>query len=180
MTQLLARWREGDAAAREALIPLVYQELRRIASRCLAGHQHRTLQSTALVHEAYLRLAGQASMRAENRNHFLAIAARLMREILVDHARGHAAAKRGAGCITITFDEAVGLPQKSGVDLVALDDALKLLDVMDPRQSRIVDLRFFGGLSIEEAGAALGMSRASAYRTWSFARAWLRDALSPK
>jgi len=177
VTQLLARWREGDVDAREALIPLVYQELRRIAGRCLAGHQHQTLQSTALVHEAYLRLAGQSSLRAENRNHFLAIAARLMREILVDHARQHAAAKRGAGCITLTFDEAIGLPQKAEIDLVALDDALKELNSMDPRQSNIVDLRFFAGLSIEDTSEVLGISPATVKREWTTARLWLQREL---
>lgn len=144
VTQLLARWGQGDPVAREALVPLVYHELRRLAGRCLAGQQHRTLQSTALVHEAYLRLVGQASLRAESRSHFLAIAARLMREILVDHARSRGAAKRGANCITLAFDEAVALPQRRELDLVALNDALIVLTEMDPRQSQIVDLRFFG------------------------------------
>ena len=173
VTQLLARWSEGDVAAREALIPLVYQELRRLAGKCLAGHRHQTLQSTALVHEAYLRLAGQSALRAENRTHFFAIAARLMREVLVDHVRARGAAKRGASCLTLSFDEAVALPKKPQVDLIALDEALQQLNAMDPRQSQIVDLRFFGGLSIEDTSQAMGISPATVKREWSTARLWL-------
>ena len=177
MTELLARWSEGDAAAREALIAVVYPELRRVAGKCLAGQQHRTLQSTALVHEAYLRLAGQSSLRAESRAHFFAIAARLMREILVDHARSRGAAKRGASCLTLSFDEAVALPRKPQIDLVALDDALNQLSVMDARQSQIVDLRFFGGLSIEDTSSVLGISAATVKREWATARLWLQREL---
>ncbi len=177
VTELLVRWSEGDAAAREALIPVVYQELRRLAGKCLAGQQHQTLQSTALVHEAYLRLAGQSSLRAENRAHFFAIAARLMRQILVDHARSRGADKRGSSCITLSFDEAIGLPQKSEIDLVALDDALNHLNMMDPRQSQIVDLRFFGGLSIEDTSQVMEISPATVKREWSIARLWLQREL---
>lgn len=177
VTQLLARWGEGDSAAREALIPVVYDELRRLAGRCLAGQNQHTLQSTALVHEAYLRLLGQTSLRAQNRSHFLAIAARLMREILVDQARAKAAAKRGAGCVTLTFDEAIGLPEKPQIDLVALDDALKSLSAIDPRQAHIVDLRFFGGLSIEDTSQVLGISPATVKREWTIARMWLQREL---
>ena len=177
VTQLLARWSAGDPAAREALVPLVYNELRRLARRCLAGQPQQTLQSTALVHEAYLRLVGQDSLTAGSRSHFLAIAARLMREILVDHARSRGAAKRGANCITITFDEAVALPQRRELDLVALDDALKILAGMDARQSQIVDLRFFGGLSIEEAAEMLEVSPATVKREWATARLWLQREL---
>lgn len=177
VTQLLARWSGGDAAAREALLPLVYNELRRLAGRCLAGHQPQTLQSTGLVHEAYLRLVGQTSLRAENRSHFLAIAARLMREILVDHARSRAAAKRGANCITLTFDEAIALPHRRELDVIALDDALNTLAALDPRQSKIVDLRFFGGLSIEETSEVLELSPATVKREWATARLWLQREL---
>lgn len=177
VTELLARWGEGDSSAREALIPLVYEELRRLAGKCLAGQGHRTLQSTALVHEAYMRLVGQSRLRAKSRKHFLAIAARLMREILVDRARAHNASKRGAGCVTLTFDEVVALPKKAEVDLVALDDALKTLNTMDPRQSTIVDLRFFGGLSIEDTSEALGVSPATVKREWSVAKLWLQREL---
>jgi RNA polymerase sigma factor (TIGR02999 family) len=177
VTDLLARWSEGDATAREALIPVVYNELRHLARRCLAGQHHQTLQSTALVHEAYLRLVGQASLRAESRSHFLAIAARLMREILVDQARSRGAAKRGANCVTLTFDEAVALPKTRELDLVALDDALKTLTELDARQSQIVDLRFFGGLSIEETSQVLEVSPATVKREWSIARMWLQREL---
>lgn len=177
VTELLARWRQGDAAAREALIAVVYPELRRLAGKCLARHQHQTLQSTALVHEAYLRLAGQSALRADNRAHFLAIAARLMREILVDHARSRGAAKRGASCVTLSFDEAIALPQKPQIDLVALDDALNQLSAMDPRQSHIVDLRFFGGLSIADTSQVLGISPATVKREWTVARMWLQREL---
>jgi RNA polymerase sigma factor (TIGR02999 family) len=174
---LLARWGAGDATAREALVPIVYDELRRLARRCLAGQHHQTLQSTALVHEAYLRLVGQASLRAESRTHFLAIAARLMREILVDQARSRGAAKRGANCVTLTFDEAVALPKTRELDLVALDDALKTLAEVDSRQSQIVDLRFFGGLSIEETSQVLEVSPATIKREWATARLWLQREL---
>jgi len=177
VTELLARWSEGDAAAREALIALVYPELRRLAGKCLAGHQPQTLQSTALVHEAYLRLAGQSSLRVENRAHFLAIAARLMRQILVDHARARGSAKRGAGCLTLSFDDRIALPRKPEIDLVALDDALNRLSAMDSRQSDIVDLRFFGGLSIEDTSQVLGISPATVKREWSIARLWLQREL---
>ena len=177
VTQLLARWSKGDAAAREALVPLVYNELRLLASRCLAGQKHQTLQSTALVHEAYMRLVGQTTLRAESRSQFLAIAARLIREILVDQARARGAAKRGASCLTLSFDEAVALPQTPEIDLVALDDALNQLSAMDPRQSQIVDLRFFGGLSIEDTSSVLGVSPATIKREWSTARLWLQREL---
>lgn len=177
MTRLLARWRQGDPDAREAIVPLVYNELRRLARRCLAGKPHQTLQSTALVHEAYLRLVGQASLRAENRSHFFGIAARLMREILVDHARARGAAKRGANCLTVTFDEAVALPQKKELDLVALDDALNNLAALDATQAQIVDLRFFGGLSIEEASQVLNVSPSTVKREWATARLWLQREL---
>ena len=178
VTELLARWRGGDAAAREALVPVVYNELRRVAGRCLAGQQRQTLQSTALVHEAYLRLVGQASVRVENRAHFFGIAARLMREILVDHARMRGAAKRGANCLTLALDEAVALPQKREVDLVALDDALNGLAALDSRQSQIIDLRFFGGLSIEDTSHVLGISPATVKREWATARLWLQREIS--
>jgi RNA polymerase sigma factor (TIGR02999 family) len=177
VTTLLARWSEGDQAAREALIPLVYHELRLVAGKCLAGRQPQTLQSTALVHEAYLRFERQASLRAENRAHFLAIAARLMREILVDHLRTKGAAKRGASTLTISFDEAVALPDKREVDLLALNDALNALTELDARQSQIVDLRFFGGLSIEDTSRVLGISPATVKREWTIARLWLQREL---
>jgi RNA polymerase sigma factor (TIGR02999 family) len=178
VTDLLARWSEGDAAAREALVPVVYNELRRVAGQCLAGERNQTLQSTALVHEAYLRLVGQDSLRVESRAHFFGIAARLMREILVDHARMRGAAKRGANCLTLTLDEAIALPQKHEVDLVTLDDALNRLATLDARQAQIIDLRFFGGLSIEDTSHVLGISPATVKREWATARLWLMRELS--
>lgn len=178
ITELLARWGAGDVAARDALVPVVYNELRRVARRCLASQQNPTLQSTALVHEAYLRLVGQDSLRVENRAHFFGIAARLMREILVDHARSRGAAKRGANCLTLTLDEAVALPRKREVDLIALDDALNVLAGLDARQSQIVDLRFFGGLSIGDTSQVLGISPATVKREWTTARLWLQRELN--
>ena len=178
VTDLLARWSKGDAAAREALVPVVYDELRRVAGRCLAGERNQTLQSTALVHEAYLRLVGHDSLRVESRAHFFGIAARLMREILVDHARMRGAAKRGANCLTLTLDEAIALPQKREVDLVTLDDALNRLATLDARQSQIIDLRFFGGLSIEDTSHVLGISPATVKREWATARLWLMREMS--
>jgi len=178
ITDLLARWGAGDVAAREALVPVVYNELRRVAGRCLAGQHNQTLQSTALVHEAYLRLVGQDSLQVESRKHFFGIAAHLMREILVDHARMRGAAKRGANCLTLALDEAVALPQKREVDLVTLDDALNGLAALDQRQSQIVDLRFFGGLSIEDTSYVLGISPATVKREWATARLWLQREIS--
>lgn len=178
VTDLLARWITGDVAAREALVPVVYNELRRVAGRCLGGQRNQSLQSTALVHEAYIRLVGRDSLRVENRAHFFAIAARIMRGILVDHARRRDAAKRGANCLTLVLDEAVALPPKSEVDLVALDDALKGLAELDSRQSEIVDLRFFGGLSIEDTSYVLGVSPATVKREWATARLWLQRELT--
>ena len=173
ITELLSRWRAGDPSAREALIPVVYNELRHLAKRCLAGQGPQTLQSTALVHEAYLRMVRQSSLRAENRSHFFAIAARLMRGILIDHARARAAVKRGANPLTVTFDDALAVPGKPPVDLLALDDALTELTAMNPRQSQIVELRFFGGLSIEETAQVLEISPATVKREWTTARLWL-------
>jgi RNA polymerase sigma factor (TIGR02999 family) len=177
VTDLLARWSEGDVVAREALVPLVYRELRGVAGRCLAGQHNQTLQSTALVHEAYLRLVGQDSLQVQNRAHFFGIAACLMREILVDHARMRGAAQRGANCLTLALDEAVSLPQKREVDLVALDDALNGLAALDPRQAKIVDLRFFAGLSIEDTSCVLRVSPVTVKREWATARLWLQREL---
>jgi RNA polymerase sigma factor (TIGR02999 family) len=177
VTDLLARWSKGDAAAREALVPVVYDELRRVAGRCLAGERNQTLQSTALVHEAYLRLVGHDSLRVESRAHFFGIAARLMREILVDHARMRRAAKRRANCLTLTLDAAIA-PLKREVDLVTLDDALNRLARLDARQSQIIDLRFFGGLSIEDTSHVLGISPATVKREWATARLWLMREMS--
>ena len=180
VTELLVRWSQGDNAAREMLVPLVYDELRRIARYCLAGQRSdHTLQSTALVHEAYLRLVDHTSVRWDNRVHFFAVAAQLMRRILVDHARKERAQKRGGDCVTLMLDEAVVLPeQKGGVDLIALDDALNALAALDARQCRLVELRYFAGLSIEETSQVLEVSPATVKREWATARLWLLREMS--
>src|SRR5437867_6356429 len=170
---LLARWRAGDQEALQALIPLVYKDLRALAHHHLKrerpGH---TLQTTALVHEAYLRLAGQRPFDAENRTHFVAVAARLMRQILVDYARTRGAAKRGPG-LQVELDTAMAVPQLPNADVLAVDDALQQLAQLDEQQSRLVELRFFGGLTTEEAAEVLGISRSTAKREWNVAKAWL-------
>jgi len=170
---MLARWRAGEKEALEDLVPLVYKELRDIARYHLrrerTGH---TLQSAALVHEAYLRLLDQRPFDTENRAHFLAVASRLMRQILVDHARSHAAAKRGADR-RVDLDASFVLPQVQTADVVALDDALKDLSKLDEQQGRIVELRFFGGLSTEEIAEVLGISASTVKRDWNVAKAWL-------
>jgi RNA polymerase sigma-70 factor, ECF subfamily len=179
VTELLLQWSRGDNAAREALIPIVYNELRRLARHCLASQpRDQTMQSTALVHEAYLRLVGHTSVHWENRVHFFAVAAQLMRRILVDHARKRHAAKRGGNHLTLRLDDAIALPKKRELDLVALDDALNELAELDQRQSRIVELRFFGGLSIEDASQLLDLSPATVKREWATARTWLYEQMS--
>jgi RNA polymerase sigma factor (TIGR02999 family) len=171
---LLANWGHGDQEAREALVPLVYGELRRIARHRL-WHERpdHSLESAALVHEAYLRLVQQQPPEWQNRAHFFGVAAQLMRQILVDHARHRRAAKRGAGIPRLSLDPQMALPQKRDVDILALDDALNRLADLDPQQSRIVELRFFGGLSIEETAVIMGISPATVKREWTTARAWL-------
>jgi RNA polymerase sigma factor (TIGR02999 family) len=179
--KLLDDWGQGDQDAREALIPLVYDELRRLARRYLRRERpDHTLQSAALVHEAYLRMVHQEPLRWQNRAHFFGVAAQMMRHILVDHARGRLAAKRGAGAPRLTLDAQIALPQKREVDLVALDDALNQLAALDPQQGRLVELRFFGGLSVEEASIVLGISPATLKREWAIARAWLQREMKSK
>ena len=176
ITELLANWGQGNADAREALMPLVYDELRRIARRHLWRQRpNHTLQSAALVNEAYLRLVRQESPQWQNRAHFFGVAAQAMRQILVDYARSRLSAKRGAGAPRFTLDTKIALPEqdKEEVDLVALDDALNTLSALDPRQSRIIELRFFGGLSIEDTAVVLGISPATVKREWTMARMWL-------
>jgi RNA polymerase sigma factor (TIGR02999 family) len=181
VSKLLLNWGQGDQGAREALIPLVYDELRRLARRYLRRERpDHTLQSAALVNEAYLRLIRQDHPQWQNRAHFFGVAAQLMRHILVDHARNRAAAKRGAGAPRLTLDPDVALPRARDVDLVALDDALNQLAALDPQQSRLVELRFFGGLSIEETSVVLGVSPATVKREWATARAWLQREMSNK
>jgi len=172
VTELLRRWSDGDLVAREQLIPLVYNELRRIAKRCLAAQPQNTLQSTALVHEAYLRLVGN-SIRWEDRVHFFAVAAQLMRRILVDHSRMKRAQKRGGESVTLALDENLAASAERELDLIALDDALNALAAIDERQARLVELRFFAGLSIEETAHALEISTAKVKREWATARLWL-------
>jgi RNA polymerase sigma factor (TIGR02999 family) len=157
---------------------MVYDELRRLARYHLSRERRdHTLQSTALVNEAYLRLAGR-ELHIANRAHFFAIASHLMRQILVDHARRHRASKRGAGVTLLTLDQPMALPQMRNVDVVALDDALNSLARLDPQQSRIVELRFFGGLSIYETSEVLGVSQATVKRDWATARVWLHREIS--
>ena len=174
VSELLMRWRGGDQEALHALLPQVYDELRRIAQHHLqAERMGHTLQSTALVHEAFLRLVGQEPLRLDNRAHFFAVASHLMRQILVDYARKHSAGKRGANHLTLSLDEAIAVSRRRELRLVALDDALKVLAGLDQRQSHIVELRFFGGLSIDETSLVLGVSPATVAREWTAARAWL-------
>ncbi|HEY2065792.1 MAG TPA: sigma-70 family RNA polymerase sigma factor [Gemmatimonadaceae bacterium] len=179
VTELLRAWGAGDAAASEALVPLVYAELRRQARRALRreGEGH-TLQATALVHEAWLRLDGQHDARWESRTQFLAVAAQMMRRVLVDHARTRRARKRGGGATQVSLGEAIqAVAAPDEVDVLALDDALGRLAVLDPRKARLVELRYFAGLSIPEAAAVLGISPATVGREWVVARMWLRREL---
>jgi RNA polymerase sigma factor (TIGR02999 family) len=179
ITNLLDRWRSGDADALNLLIPLVYGELHRLARHHLSHERgEHTLQSTALVNEVYLRLLGQGLV-VENRIHFFAVSSHLMRQILVDHARRHRAAKRGEGFERVTLSEAEALlPQTKNLDLLALDDALNDLGRADPQLIKIVELRFFGGLSIEESALVLGISQSTVKREWTTARAWLYRELT--
>jgi RNA polymerase sigma factor (TIGR02999 family) len=179
VTELLQGWRAGDRKALDALLPLVYDELRRLAHYQLRNERpEHTLRSTALVHEAYFRLVGQDFPQWEGRSHFFAVAAQLMRQILVDYARRHRASKRGSGACKLTLDDAVALPQRKDLDIVALDDALNTLAEIDPRQSRVVELRFFAGLSLEETSEVMGIATATVQRDWTAARAWLHREIS--
>jgi RNA polymerase sigma factor (TIGR02999 family) len=179
ITQLLQKWRGGDREALDTLLPLVYQELRRLARHQLrkerAGH---TLQSAALVHEAYVRLVGASLPWWESRTHFFAISAQLMRQILVDYARRHGAAKRGGSVCKLSLEDAMATPQRAQVDVLALDDALQALARIDPRQSRVVELRFFAGLSLNEISEVLEIAPATVQRDWTAARAWLHREIS--
>lgn len=179
VTRMLVDWSHGDQEALDRLMPLVYDELRRVAKRILRGESSgHTLQATALVNEAYLKLIQQHEVEWQNRAHFFAIAARLMRRILVDHARNHQASKRGGAARKLSLDEALGVPAAQAVDLIALEDALTELARLDPEQSRLVELRFFGGLTIEEVAEVLGVSPATVKREWNMAKAWLYRELS--
>lgn len=179
VARLLQEWKGGDAKARDALLPLVYKELRGLArSQLRKERPDHTLQSAALVHEAYLRLVGLKPPQWESRAHFFAIAAQLMRQILVDYARRHRATKRGGTVCKLSIENAAVLPRRKDVDLIALDDALHSLAKLDARQSRVVELRFFGGLSLEEISAALEIAPATVQRDWMAARAWLHREIS--
>jgi RNA polymerase sigma-70 factor (ECF subfamily) len=174
VTQLLQDWSQGKDAALEELLPLVHQELRRLARRYMFGERPgHTLQATALVNEAYLRLVNSRQVNWQNRAHFFAISAQLMRRILVDYARARGYQKRGGGVPKVTLDEALMGPEEKGHDLVALDDALKTLAGVDPRKSKVIELRFFGGLSVEETAEVLKVSPDTVLRDWRLAKAWL-------
>ena len=173
MTELLAAWCEGDHSAMEKLAPLVHGELHHLAHRYMRRERtDHTLQTTALVNEAYVRLIGQRDVRWQNRVHFFAIAAQMMRRILIDHARKHASAK-GGGAGKLSLDEAAVLSDERAAELVALDEALESLAKIDERKSRIVELRFFGGLSVEEIAGVIGVSPDTITRDWRRAKAWL-------
>ena len=179
LTSLLLDWSRGNPDALNQLAPLIYEELHRMASRQLRRERNEhTLQSTALVHEVYLKLIDQDRVQWQDRNHFFAVASQMIRHILVDHARARFAAKRGSGQVQLEFDESIALPGKSDKDLLALDDAMQALAQLDQRQSRIVELRFFGGLSIEESAEVLNVSPATVKRDWNVARAWLYRQLA--
>ena len=179
VTVLLRSWNDGEPGALDALMPIVYAELHRLARATLRRERpDHTLQATALVNEAYVRLVGQTRMRWQNRAQFFGTAAQFMRRILVDHARDHLAAKRGGGGARVELDDALLATQERGIDLLALDAAWERLEQLDARQSKLVVLRFFGGLTIEEAAAVLEISPATAKREWVTARVWLRRELA--
>jgi RNA polymerase sigma factor (TIGR02999 family) len=178
VTALLVAWRQGDEAALERLVPRVHDELRRIARRCMADERRgHSLQATALVNEAYLRLVNAHRVNWQDRAHFLAMAARVMRRVLVDHARSKRYAKRGGGDVRVTFDLAELAAPERGPEVVALDDALAALEQVDERKSRVVELRAFGGLSVDETAAVLKVSADTVVRDWKFAKAWLAREL---
>lgn len=179
VTRLLDDWSRGNRAALDELIPLVHAELHRLARGYLArekpGH---TLQPTALINEAYLKLVGEREMKWQNRSHFVAVAAQLMRFILVDHARRKGYQKRGGDAVRVTFDESLEVSDERGAELVALDDALKKLAAQDERKAKIAELRYFGGLSVEETAEAMSVSVATIMRDWRLTKAWLQRELS--
>lgn len=180
VTQLLQQWGVGRHDALDELLPVIYGELRRLAASYLRRERaDHTLQPTALVHEAFLKLVDQRDVRWQNRAHFFGIAAQMMRRILVDGARAHGAAKRGAGQRPLSLDEALVAAPSSDVDLIALDEALTRLAAVDPQQSRVVELRFFGGLTMAETAEVLHISPATVGREWTLAKAWLYAELGP-
>ena len=174
VSELLANWNKGDAEAREALMPLVYNELRKLAASHLRRERNdHTLQPTALVHEVYLRLAEQKNVQWQDKSHFFGVTAQLMRRILVDHARSHMADKRGSGLPKVPLNEAIAMSREQPAELLALDESLTRLASTDPQQSRIVELRVFAGLTIEQTAEVLGISPATVKRDWNLAKAWL-------
>jgi len=175
VTELLLQWGQGDAEALERLIPLVYEELHRIARRCMAGERvGHSLQATALVNEAFVRLIDGQAVGWNDRAHFLAVSARVMRRILVDHARARKYQKRGGDAVRVSFDEALVVSTDVDTDFVALDDALQALAAFDERKSRVIEMRFFGGLTVEETATVLNVSPATVMGDWRFAKAWLK------
>jgi len=179
VTELLLAWGSGDRVALDELVPLIHEELRRLARHQMRGERdNHTLQTTALVNEAFLRLVDLRRIRWQDRAHFLALSARLMRRILVDHARSRSYQKRGAGVANVTLDESLVASPERGIDLVALDDALEDLARVDARKSQVVELRFFGGLSVEETAEALKVSPETVTRDWRLAKVWLLREIS--
>jgi RNA polymerase sigma factor (TIGR02999 family) len=181
ITEVLRRWNVDKKEASDRLFPLVYAQLQRLAaSRLRSERRGHTLQTTDLVHEAYLRMVDQSRVEWQDRNHFFAIAARAMRRVLVDHARRHAAAKRIHPNLVVTLDQAVGLKTDASVDVLALDEGLKELARIDPRQARIVELRAFVGLTQDETAEVLGVSGTTIYREWRVAKLWLKGWMTPE
>jgi RNA polymerase sigma factor (TIGR02999 family) len=179
ITRLLADWRNGDQAALEQLTPLVYQELHKLARSYLRGERPgHTLQPTALIHEAYLRLVDQNITEWQSRTHFFGVAARLMRQILVEYARSYRAGKRGCGAPKLALDEALNYSQETAAELVMLDDALITLAAFDQRKARVIELRYFGGLTVEETAEVLGLSIPTVVRDQRMAQAWLHREMS--
>ena len=179
ITEQLIAWSKGDEAALEKLIAAVYQELRRMADHYLRGEDSgHSLQPTALVHEAYLRLIDQTKVEWQNRAHFFGVAAQMMRRILIDHAKAKHRVKRGGTAVKVMLDENANFTQERAAELLALDDALQTLASMDERKSRIVELRYFGGLTVEETAQVLGISDKTVMRDWSLAKAWLYRELT--
>jgi len=174
ITELLAEWRDGNQSALDELYPLVYNELHRLARRYMSRERKgHTLQTTALINEAYVRLVDQKNVQWANRSHFFAISAQIMRRILIDHARRHAYAKRGGGAQQVSLEEAATVAPDLGLELIRLDEALKTLAEMDPRRSQVVEMRYFGGLNNEEIAGVLNISENTVTRDWNMARAWL-------
>jgi RNA polymerase sigma-70 factor (ECF subfamily) len=179
ITELLAEWREGNQSALDELYPLVYDELHRLARRYMSRERKdHTLQTTALINEAYVRLVDQKNVNWANRSHFFAISAQIMRRILIDHARRHAYAKRGGGAQQVSLEEVAAIVPNQGRELVRLDEALKTLAERDPRRSQVVELRYFGGLNNEEIAGVLHVSENTVTRDWNMARAWLYQQLT--